>query len=72
MVDSGVAEIVLAPVGYVAGKLTVEAARGAKRVYDHVFDGNLEGAYKELLSQTGHDAESAAHRRLGMYAGRAF
>ena len=59
MVDSGVAEIVLAPVGYVAGKLTAEAARGVKRVYDHVFDGNLEGAYKELLSQTGHDAESA-------------
>lgn len=59
MVDSGVAEIVLAPVGYAAGKLTVEAARGVKRVYDHIFNGNLEGAYKELLSQTGHDAESA-------------
>lgn len=55
MLDSGIADIVMAPLGYAAGKAVVGSGKFVKKAFDYVFDGNSDGAYQHLLNHMGYD-----------------
>lgn len=59
MLDSGIADIVMAPLGYVAGKAVIGSGKFVKKAFDYVFDGNSEGAYQHLLNHMGYDETQA-------------
>lgn len=59
MLDSGVADIVMGPLGYVAGKAVVGSGKFVKKVFDYVFEGNSDGAYQHLLNHMGYDETQA-------------
>lgn len=59
MLDSGIADIVMAPLGYAAGKAVVGSGKFVKKAFDYVFDGNSDGAYQHLLNHMGYDEAQA-------------
>lgn len=59
MLDSGIADIVMAPLGYAAGKAIVGSGKFVKKAFDYVFDGNSDGAYQHLLNHMGYDEVQA-------------
>lgn len=59
MLDSGIADIVMAPLGYAAGKAIVGSGKFVKKAFDYVFDGNSDGAYQHLLNHMGYDETQA-------------
>lgn len=59
MLDSGIADIVMAPLGYAVGKAAIGSGKFVKKAFDYVFDGNSEGAYQHLLNHMGYDETQA-------------
>ena len=59
MMDAGIADLVLGPIGYGTAKVAVGTGRMVKRTFDLVFDNNLDGAYRHLLDHFGVDETQA-------------
>lgn len=59
MLDSGIADIVMAPLGYTAGKAVIGSGKFVNKVFNYVFDGNSDGAYQHLLNHMGYDETQA-------------